>query len=174
MTNNSIDNINYESFKFLFEYGKLNLSNENMNKLWKYTDNAKKGFINYKDFVPFAVDLIQCLRAYHISKYKFENNSFIKNKIKTRVDVMNLHFKDNDLEDNQEISFENLKKCLLKENELFTRKEIEIILKHINPDRNFEYWKFDKILNLLYVNHFNYQQLMKEDKIYKYLIKLFQ
>ena len=87
---------------------------------------------------------------------------------------MNLHFKEYDTENNQEISFDNLKKSLLKENELFTRKEIEIILKQINPDGNFQYWKFDKILRILYYDNFNYQKLMEEDKIYRYLINIFQ
>jgi len=87
---------------------------------------------------------------------------------------MNYHFKEYDTENNQEITFENLKKSLLKENELFTRKEIEIILRQINPDTNFQYWKFDKILHILYYNYFNYQKLMEQDKIYKYLIKIFQ
>ena len=86
---------------------------------------------------------------------------------------MNLHFKEYDFENNQEISFENLKKCLLKENELFTRTEIEIILKQINPDQNFQYWKFDRILRILYYKYFNYQKLISEDKIYKYLITIF-
>ena len=87
---------------------------------------------------------------------------------------MNYHFKEYDTENNQEISFENLKKSLLKENELFTRKEIEIILRQINPDANFQYWKFDKILHILYYNYFNYKNLMEQDKIYKYLIKIFE
>jgi Ca2+-binding EF-hand superfamily protein len=87
---------------------------------------------------------------------------------------MNYHFKEYDTENNQEITFENLKKSLLKENELFTRKEIEIILRQINPEANFQYWKFDKILHILYYNYFNYQKLMEQDKIYKYLIKIFQ
>ena len=87
---------------------------------------------------------------------------------------MNLHFKEYDADNNQEITFENLKKSLLKENELFTRKEIEIILRQINPDGNFQYWKFDRILRILYYNYFNYQKLMEEDKIYKYLINIFQ
>ena len=67
---------------------------------------------------------------------------------------MNYHFKEYDTDNNQEISFENLKKSLLKENELFTRKDIEIILRQINPESNFQYWKFDKILHILYYNHF--------------------
>ena len=62
---------------------------------------------------------------------------------------------------------------ILKENELFTRTEIEIILKQINPDQNFQYWKFDKILRILYYKYFNYQKLISEDKIYKYLINIF-
>ena len=115
----------YDKFKLLFEYGKLNMSEENIKKLWS------------------------C------------------------VEIMNLHFKEYDFENNQEISFENLKKCLLKENELFTRTEIEIILKQINPDQNFQYWKFDKILRILYYKYFNYQKLISEDKIYKYLINIF-
>ena len=55
---------------------------------------------------------------------------------------MNYHFKEYDTENNQEITFENLKKSLLKENELFTRKEIEIILyDDASPDNSFNIMK---------------------------------
>ena len=129
--------------------------------------------ITYSEFLIFAMDLIHCVRAFHIASDKEVNNSYIDNKITNCVEILNQHFKEYDYQENLEISFENLKKCLSKENELFSRKEIEIITKQVNPNKNFEYWKFDKILRILYVNHFNYNQLCKEDKIYKYLIKLF-
>jgi len=87
---------------------------------------------------------------------------------------MNIHFKEMDVDNNQEISYENLKKCLYKENEVFSRKDIEIILKQINPNKNFEYWKFDSILAILYKENFDFTKLMKEDKIYNYLIKIFK
>jgi hypothetical protein len=108
-----------------------------------------------------------------VAYYKHQNNNYLKKKIQTCVDILNLHFKDYDIDGNQEISYENLKKCLLKENEIFSRKEIEIILKQINPEKNFEYWKFDEILKILYIENIDYSQIMKEDKIYNYLIKIF-
>lgn len=141
--------------------------------MWKYSDKDKKNCITYSEFATFCLDLIQCLRAFYIADYKHKNNQYVDNRIKERVNIMNLHFKEYDHEDNEEISFDDLKKCLSKENELFSRKDIEIILKQINPIKNFEYWKFDKILKILYVDHFNYNQLIKEDKIFKYLIKIF-
>ena len=95
------------------------------------------------------------------------------NKIETAVEIMNTHFKEYDFDENNEISYENLKKCLSKESELFSRKDIEIILKQINPNVNFEYWKFDKILKILFDDNFDYTELMKVDKIYKYLITIF-
>jgi Ca2+-binding EF-hand superfamily protein len=170
--NSNSETVNFEEFKILFDYGKLNFSPENIQKLWKYTDKRKKNEINYQEFLQFCMDLIQCLRAYHVAVNKNENNQYINNKIKTCVEVMEQHFKEYDHEGNQEISFDNLKKCLAKENDLFSRQEIEIILKQISPHKNFEYWKFDKILRILYVNNFNYNELMKEDKIYKYLITI--
>lgn len=173
LTNNNTEDLNLNSFKLLFTYGKLNFAKAHYEKLWKYTDKDRNGRISYQEFVTFSIDLIQCLKAFFIAKYKSENNEYIKNKIKSCVEIMNMHFKEYDHEDNQEISFDNLKKCLAKENELFSRKEIEIILKQINPIKNFEYWKFDKILKILYIDNFNFTQLMKEDKIYKYLIKIF-
>lgn len=172
--NGTKDLITIEEFNLLFEYGKLSFSTENLNKLWKYVDVTKRGSINYVEFLTFCIDMIQCLRAYHIAKYKNNNNNYISTIIKNCVEIMNLHFKEYDFEGNQEISFENLKKSLLKENELFTRKEIEILLKQINPNKNFEFWKFDKILKILYVDNFNYNALMKEDKIYNYLITIFE
>ncbi len=163
----------YDKFKLLFEYGKLNMSEENIKKLWRYTNKKNNETIDYDDFVNFSILLIHCLSAWYISMYKHENNNCFDKKIKNCVEIMNLHFKEYDFENNQEISFENLKKCLLKENELFTRTEIEIILKQINPDQNFQYWKFDRILRILYYKYFNYQKLISEDKIYKYLITIF-
>ena len=166
--------MSYEQFKLFFEYSKCQMSEENIAKLWKYTNKKKTENIEFPEFVNFAVYLIHSLGAFYISKYKHEHNNCFENKIKNCVNIMNYHFKEYDTDNNQEITFENLKKSLLKENELFTRKEIEIILRQINPDTNFQYWKFDKILHILYYNYFNYQKLMEQDKIYKYLIKLFQ
>ena len=166
--------MNYEQFKRFFEYSKCQMSEENIAKLWKYTNKKKTENIEFPEFVNFAVYLIHSLGAFYISKYKHEHNNCFENKIQNCVNIMNYHFKEYDTDNNQEITFENLKKSLLKENELFTRKEIEIILRQINPDANFQYWKFDKILHILYYNYFNYQKLMEQDKIYKYLIKIFQ
>jgi len=166
--------MSYDKFKLLFEYGHLDMSEENIQKLWKYTNKKNTENINYEDFANFAIFLIHCLSAWNIALYKHKNNNCFEKKIKNCVEIMNLHFKEYDTENNEEISFENLKKCLLKENELFTRKEIEIILQQINPEKNFQYWKFDRILRILYYKNFNYQKLMNEDKIYKYLITIFQ
>ena len=166
--------MSYEQFKLFFEYSKCQMSEENIAKLWKYTNKKKTENIEFPEFVNFAVYLIHSLGAFYISKYKHEHNNCFENKIQNCVNIMNYHFKEYDTENNQEISFENLKKSLLKENELFTRKEIEIILRQINPDGNFQYWKFDKILHILYYNYFNYKNLMEQDKIYKYLIKIFE
>ena len=166
--------MSYEQFKLFFEYSKCQMSEENIAKLWKYTNKKKTENIEFPEFVNFAVYLIHSLGAFYISKYKHEHNNCFENKIQNCVNIMNYHFKEYDTENNQEITFENLKKSLLKENELFTRKEIEIILRQINPEANFQYWKFDKILHILYYNYFNYQKLMEQDKIYKYLIKIFQ
>lgn len=169
----SKDEMTFDNFKLLFEYGKLDMSEDNMKKLWKYSNQKKTETICYEDFANFAVHLILCVSAFSIAKYKHENNNCFQNKIQNCVNIMNLHFKEYDTDNNQEISFENLKKCLLKENELFTRKEIEIILKQINPEKNFQYWKFDRILSILYNKYFDYQKLYEEDKIYKYLITIF-
>ena len=166
--------MSYDQFKLFFEYSKCQMSEENISKLWKYTNKKKTENIEFPEFVNFAVYLIHTLGAYYISKYKHEHNNCFENKIQNCVNIMNFHFKEYDTDNNQEITFENLKKSLLKENELFTRKEIEIILRQINPETNFQYWKFDKILHILYYNYFNYQKLMEQDKIYKYLIKIFQ
>ena len=166
--------MSYDQFKLFFEYSKCQMNEENISKLWKYTNKKKTENIEFPEFVNFAVYLIHTLGAYYISKYKHEHNNCFENKIQNCVNIMNFHFKEYDTDNNQEITFENLKKSLLKENELFTRKEIEIILRQINPETNFQYWKFDKILHILYYNYFNYQKLMEQDKIYKYLIKIFQ
>ena len=167
------ETMTYEKFKLLFKYGKCDMSEENMGKLWKYTNKKNNPTITYEEFVNFSIYLVHCVNAFSIAKYKHEHNNCFDNKIKNCVEIMNLHFKEYDTDNNQEITFENLKKCLLKENELFTRKEIEIILKQINPEQNFQYWKFDKILKILYNQYFDYQKLMSEDKIYKYLITIF-
>lgn len=174
--------ISFEQFRLIFVYGKLNMNEENLKKLWKYAkvqnlaitkkQNMSEN-LNYADFSVFILDLIQCLRYYTISKFKQDNNNFITKKIQKSVEIMNLHFKEKDFSNSEEISYEDLRNSLLKENELFTRKQIEIILKQINPNQNFQFWKFDKILEILFTNHFDYQQLMKEDKIYKYLIEIF-
>ena len=166
--------MNFEQFKLFFEYSKCEMSDENISKLWKYTNTKRTENITFAEFVNFAVYLIHSLGAFYVSKYKHDHNNCFENKINNCVNVMNYHFKEYDTENNQEISFENLKKSLLKENELFTRKDIEIILRQINPESNFQYWKFDKILHILYYNHFNYQKLMEEDKIYNYLIQIFR
>lgn len=164
--------LTYENFKLLFEYGKLDMNEENIGKLWKYSNKRKGTTLNYEEFANFAVYLIFCLHGYTIALYKHNNNNCFENKIKNCVEIMNLHFKEYDSEGNEEITYENLKKCLLKENELFTRKEIDTILQQINPEANFQYWKFDKILDILFYNYFNYQKLIAEDKIYKYLITI--
>jgi Ca2+-binding EF-hand superfamily protein len=166
--------MSYSQFKLFFEYSKCEMSEENIAKLWKYTNKKKTETIQFQEFVVFAVYLIHSLSAFYIAKYKHEHNNCFENKINNCVNIMNYHFKEYDTDNNQEISFENLKKSLLKENELFTRKDIEIILRQINPESNFQYWKFDKILHILYYNHFNYQKLMEEDKIYNYLIQIFR
>ena len=166
--------MSYSQFKLFFEYSKCEMSEENIAKLWKYTNKKKTETIQFQEFVIFAVYLIHSLGAFYIAKYKHEHNNCFENKINNCVNIMNYHFKEYDTDNNQEISFENLKKSLLKENELFTRKDIEIILRQINPESNFQYWKFDKILHILYYNHFNYQKLMEEDKIYNYLIQIFR
>jgi len=165
--------ITYEQFERLFFFGKLNIKEEKIKKLWKYTDKNKQNAITFADFVPFALDLLHCLRANHIALQKEKSNKYIQNKIKTCLDIMNQHFKEYDFEENQEISFDNFKKCLEKENELFSRRDIEIICQKINPNNNFEYWKFDKILKILHEQHFNYDELCKGDKIYRYLIAIF-
>jgi len=170
----NIDSIKLEQFKLLFEYGELKFDEDNLLKLWGYCDKLKKGVIKYPEFFSFCLNLIHCLRAYYIAKYKYDNNQFNNKKIATRVEIMNLHFKEYDFEENQEISYENFKKCLSKENDLFSRREVEIILKQVNPERNFEYWKFDKILKILYEGNFDYKQIMKEDKIYRYLVTIFK
>ncbi len=170
----NLDNIKLNQFKLLFEYGELKFDEENLIKLWSYCDKNQKGLIKYQDFFYFCLDLIHCLRSYYIAKYKYDNNKYNIKKISTRVEIMNQHFKEYDFEENQEISFDNLKKCLSKENDLFSRKEVEIILKQVNPEKNFEFWKFDKILKILYEGNFDYGQIMKEDKIYKYLINIFK
>lgn len=165
--------ITFEEFKNLFIFGKINFSPENLNKLWKYVDKYKRNQIKYNEFVPFFVDLFQCLRAFEISQFQIQNNNYIKNKIERAVEIMNQHFIEYDYECNQEISFEDFEICLNKENEIFSKKEVEIILKQINKDHKFEYWKFNKILEHIYHKYFDYKKLMKEDKIYKYLITLF-
>lgn len=164
----------FENFQTFFKYADLDMSETNIKKLWKYTNKDNTDTITYERFLNFAVFLIHCMSAYSIAVYKHVNNNCFENKIKRCVEIMNLHFKEYDTEHNQEITYENLKKCLIKENDLFSRKEIEIILQQIKPGANFQYWKFDKILRILFYDNFNYQKLIQEDKIYKYLINIFQ
>ena len=141
--------MNYQQFKLFFEYSKCNISEENIAKLWKYINKKRTENIEYTVFVNFAVYLMHSIGAFSITKYKHLHNNCFENKIKKCVEIMNLHFKEYDTDNNQEITFENLKKSLLKEKELFTRKEIEIILRQINPDGNFQYWKFARIITIL-------------------------
>ena len=115
----------YDKFKLLFEYGKLNMNEENIKKLWRYTNKKQTETISYDDFVGFSIFLVHCLTAWYIAMYKHENNNCFDNKIKNCVEIMNL------------------------------------------------YWKFDRILRILYYKYFNYQKLINEDKIYKYLIAIF-
>lgn len=89
-----------------------------MQKLWKYTDKGLNGKITYSEFLIFSMDLIHCIRAFHIARDKEENNKYIENKISNCVEILNQHFKEYDYQENQEISFENLKKCLNKVNVL--------------------------------------------------------
>jgi Ca2+-binding EF-hand superfamily protein len=166
--------ITITDFNHIFTYSELNLySREHIDKLWKYSSTLGKETLTYQEFVIFAVDLIHCRKAFYISQHKEMSNPYIINKINKAVEVMNQHFKEMDYEENNEISYKDLKDCLSKENELFSRKEIEQILKQINPSKKFEYWKFDKILKILYYDYFDYNKLKKEDKIYKYLIEIF-
>lgn len=176
--------MSFHSFCLIFKHGELHYSNEHIEKLWKYSnttkinseedqDNIINSNITYRDFLSFCVDFFQCLKANYISQYKEKNNPFISNRISKAVEIMNMHFKELDYENNSEITFKQLKDCLNKENELFTKNEIEIILNKINPNNKFEYWKFEKILKILYIDYFDYNKLIKEDKIYKYLIKIF-
>ena len=189
------ENIEFNQFIKIFQYSELNyFSEEHIRKLWKYTviDASKKSNnnnnnsinnlkndeylkykINYKQFVSFCVDLFQCLKAYKISNYQSEKNQYINEKIEYAVQIMQQHFKELDTENNNEISYKDLRDCLFKENEIFSRKEIEIILKQINPNKNFEYWKFDKILKILYYDYFDYNLLMKQDKLFRFLVSIF-
>ena len=66
----------------------------------------------------FALDLLHCLRAFHIANQKEISNKYVQNKIKTCLEIMNQHFKEYDFEENQEISFDNFKRCLEKVNNL--------------------------------------------------------
>jgi hypothetical protein len=163
----------FEKFCLIFKHGELNYSQDHIQKLWSYSALKSTEEINYAEFVIFSVDFFQSLKAYFISKYKEDNNPYISNKISKAVEIMNMHFKELDYENNSEIHFKEVKDCLNKENELFTKNEIEVILNQINPSNKFEYWKFEKILKILYNDYFDYNKLIKEDKIYKYLIKIF-
>lgn len=171
--NPSKQTMEFANFCLIFKHGELNYSQDHIEKLWKYSALKSSEEITYPEFVTFSVDFFQSLKAYFISKYKEENNPYVTNKISKAVEIMNMHFKELDYENNSEIHFKEVKDCLNKENELFTKNEIEIILNQINPSNKFEYWKFEKILKILYKDYFDYNKLIKEDKIYKYLIKIF-
>ena len=107
------ETMTYEKFKLLFKYGKCDMSEENMGKLWKYTNKKNNPTITYEEFVNFSIYLVHCVNAFSIAKYKHEHNNCFDNKIKNCVEIMNLHFKEYDTDNNQEITYENLKKCLL-------------------------------------------------------------
>ena len=92
----------------------MNIKEEKIKKLWKYSDKNNLNAISFIEFTHFSLDLLHCLRAYHIAVQKQKSNKYIQNKIKTCLEIMNQHFKEYDLEENQEISFENFKKCLEK------------------------------------------------------------
>ena len=171
---NDNDTMSYESFILIFQYGELAYSEEHIHKLWSYSALKNKDSIEFDEFVKFSIDFFQSLKAYYIASYKDENNPYLKNKISKAVEIMNKYFKQLDYENNSEIYFKDLKDCLNKENELFSKNEIEIILNQINPDNKFEYWKFENILKILYYGYFDYNKLIKEDKIYKYLINIFE
>jgi hypothetical protein len=94
----------------------LNFNEVNLEKLWKYTDKQGLGRINFNEFLLLCMDLVHCLRSYYISKDKEDNNIYISNKISECVQILNQHFQEYDYQENQEISFENLKKCLSKVN----------------------------------------------------------
>lgn len=98
----------------LFKYGNLDFNEVNLKKLWKYTDKSGNNKITFGEFLIFAMDMIHCIRAFHIASDKEQNNTFIENKITNCVEILNQHFKEYDDQENQEISFENLKKCLSK------------------------------------------------------------
>ena len=66
--------MSYEQFKLFFEYSKCNMSEENIQKLWKYTNKKKEQNIDYTEFVNFAVYLIHSLGAFAIAKYKQIHN----------------------------------------------------------------------------------------------------
>jgi Ca2+-binding EF-hand superfamily protein len=171
--NKTTNKMTLENFSLIFKYGELTYSEDHIKRLFKYSALKDPESIEYGEFVNFSIDFFHCLKAYNISVFKEENNPYLKNKIYRAVEIMNLHFKELDYDNNSEIHFKELKDCLNKENELFTKTEIEIILNQINPNNKFEYWKFEKILKILYYDYFNYNYLIKVDKIYKYLIKIF-
>jgi len=93
-----------------------------MKKLWRYTDKNGNDKITFSEFLIFAMDLIHCIRAFHIASDKEVNNTYIDNKIANCVEILNQHFKEYDYQENQEISFENLKKCLSKVSLVFNYK----------------------------------------------------
>lgn len=71
--------MSYEQFKLFFEYSKCNMSEENIQKLWKYTNKKKEQNIDYNEFVNFAVYLIHSIGAFSIAQYKhIHNNCFEK------------------------------------------------------------------------------------------------
>ena len=97
--------MSYEQFKLFFEYSKCHISEENIIKLWKYTNKKNNENIEFTQFVNFAVYLIHPLGAFYISKYKHEHNTCFENKIQNCVNIMNYHFKEYDRDNNQKILF---------------------------------------------------------------------
>ena len=73
--------MSYDQFKLFFEYSKCQMSEENIAKLWKYTNKKKTENIEFPEFVNFTVYLIHSLGAFYISKYKHEHNNCFENKI---------------------------------------------------------------------------------------------
>lgn len=154
--------------------GKLSAFNDKIiAKLFKYSDKYQRNELNFSEFLTFFSSFIQCYRSFRISERREKENTFIDRKVQLAVEIMNIHFKEHEISNNQEISFEELKKSLIKEVDLFKRSEVTLILKKINPDANFEFWKFDQVLREVYTSHFDFDKLYNEDKVYKFLVRMF-
>ena len=162
-----------EDYKLIYIYGEIDFNEKHKEDLFYYSAKTDKEKLNYTEFIELCIYFFQSLKAYYIAKHKELTNTYISDKIDKAVEIMNIHFKELDYENNSEIAYIDFKDSLNKENELFSRCEVEIILKQINPNTKFKYWKFDKILRILYSDYFDYNKLVKEDKIYKYLINIF-